>query len=129
MVAHDLFVAPDNGSDGVEFIVAKATGKLQFPQHVWSVDEVERKSDELLTMRDKLKTLSSRLSYADIVKALMDQGDNKQWELSAERTPIAALFALAPLGPETPQPPSDPDSPPPETTDAKAPETPKEHRE
>jgi hypothetical protein len=128
MVAHDLFFHPDDG-DGIEFLVTKATGKLQFPNHNWTVDNVEQKSDELLSLRDKLKALERRLSYADLVRALIQQEDRKAREDVAQHSPIAMLFGQAPSDQADHQPPLDPGSLLQGTTDAKSPETPQEPQE
>lgn len=119
-MAHDLFFAPEGG-DGVEFLVTKATGKLQFPVTIWSVDEVEQKSKALLEVKGKLEDLRKRLSYADLIKVLMDRQDQQARDEVHARSPISGLFALASSDQAPHQTPSNPNSPPEETIDAKAP--------
>ncbi|HEY0920504.1 hypothetical protein [Devosia sp.] len=125
MVAHDLFLAPEKEGD-IEFLVTKATGKLQFPETVWTVDEVEQKCDELAGVQGKLKALSGRLSYADVIRALVEQEDRKARGIALEQMPISALFGLVPPDQGSHLPPSDPESHPQETTNATTLETPQE---
>jgi len=122
MVAHDLFMA-DESRTGVEFLVAKAKGKLQFPTIIWTVDDVEKKSEELLTAQKELKNFSKLFGRLDVVKALLQRlpQDNG--------SPIEALFQLGrqPLG--DPPPPSSPDPFDQEINRSEEPQTPDTPRE
>lgn len=115
MVAHELFGAhPAKG--GVEFLVAKAKGKLRMPETFWTVDEVEEKSDKLLSARDKLMRLATLFGQMDVIKALIDRQ-------AKDGATITGLLQLGALHPEEFQPQLSPDSSSQETNPSQGPQT------
>ena len=126
MVAHDLFF-PHHEGDGIEFLVTKATGKVQFPKHQWSVDDVEARCEELRLIAGKLKELKPLFQQSDIIKALINQKSDSGGLLSQQ--PIGGLFGLGLRDQESPPTPSGSGSLLPETTDAKSLENPEDHQE
>lgn len=90
MVAHDLFDVDETG-DGVEFFVTKAHGKLEFPETKWSVDTVEEKSEELLSLSSTLRECSRQLKHAEIIAALLATPDPQP---PSGAPPIGGLFQL-----------------------------------
>lgn len=126
IVAHDLFF-PDDEGEGIEFLVTKATARLQFPRHKWTVDQVEQRSDELRAIRETLAAMKTLFKASEVFKALMSN-ENAQARILAS-TPITALYGQDYLDQAPHQAPSDQDLPHSETTNAKAPEAQEEPRE
>ncbi|UFI03453.1 hypothetical protein [Roseibium aggregatum] len=122
MVAHDLF-GPDESQTGIEFFVTKAKGKLHFPTVVWSVDEVEKKSKELMNAQAKLKKMCSLFVRVDLVNALLAR------EKQDDAQPIAGLFSLGTQILETQQNQSPPVSASQRTNQSTNPQIPEEPEE
>ena len=70
MMAHDLFM-PSEKTDGVEFLVVKARGTLQFPTVDWTVDDFHDAYALLLSYRLEMESLRNRLhAFTSLAAAL-----------------------------------------------------------
>ena len=58
MVVHDLFM-PSEDQMGVEFLVTRAKGKLEFPEIVWSRKDFGDRVEKAMAFRKTLKNLES----------------------------------------------------------------------
>jgi hypothetical protein len=103
MVAHELF-GPDESGKAIEFLVARAKGKLQYPRVVWTVDEAEEKSDELLRTRTQLDKIGTALGEADLIKSILS--DPEHWT----NENVSTLFQIGALSQEDLVPPKSLDS-------------------
>jgi hypothetical protein len=65
-VAHNLFV-PSETSDGVEFVVVRARGKLNFPKNDWSVAKFEEIQEEIGEFSNELESLRENLKISSAV--------------------------------------------------------------
>ena len=95
MMAHDMFLAGDNG-EGVRFFVVKAKGKLDFPDEIWSSERFKSEYENIEGFTEGLQTLVKRLGYAKLLGSLLLAQSRGQ--------PIGLLAALSP--------PNDPSRPP-----------------
>ena len=73
MVAHDLFM-PSEDQMGVEFLVTRAKGKLEFPEVVWSRKDFGDRVEKAMAFRQMLKGLDSdakeRIKLLPLARAL-----------------------------------------------------------
>ena len=92
LVAHELFMADEKG-DGVEFLVTKAKGKLEFPKTRWSVSDFIDKGKNIQahaeTLSELSKALKARKRYNRLIEAL-----SKQPSPSEEAQPLNYLSKL-----------------------------------
>lgn len=98
MVAHDLF-GPDESGEGIEFFVSKAKKELKFPKTVWSVDQTEEKSEELLAATAKIRKLADIFEKSDLIRSLV------MGKTQYEPETISKLLQLGFLSPEDLQAP------------------------
>jgi hypothetical protein len=103
MIAHDWF-GPSDDTDGVQFMIARASGKLSFPKTNWSIKRFNEKTTELHNLAKDLKEVIPVFRKADIVKALLTRPPSNE-----------ELGELGPLGLALLQIPLDQGSPPPKT--------------
>lgn len=68
MMAHGMF-GPSTSSDGVEFFVTKAKGKLVFPDVNWSMSKFNEEYERIKDFADELRNLTKRLDTAAFLKA------------------------------------------------------------
>jgi hypothetical protein len=66
IVAHNLFVPTETG-DGVEFVVVRARGKLNFPKNDWSVAKFEEIQEEIGEFSNELESLRENLKISSAV--------------------------------------------------------------
>lgn len=69
IVAHEVFT-PSEKSDGVKFLVIKASGKLNVPDIDWSIATFSSKVAEMDKMEKQLEEISKALSHDALIRAL-----------------------------------------------------------
>ena len=89
MMAHDLFL-PSQKTDGVEFLVVKAKGRLNFPEEDWPIAKFIEWFNRLAIWRGRIDNLNSALDPK--IKSLVDA-------LRAYSAPSGEIFGLGILGP------------------------------
>ena len=111
MMAHDFFCEDDDG-DGVKFFVVKATGKLQFPDVKWSIDEFMVRISEHLQLDLVLDELKSAVIRMEIIKGIASGDDASSLPTVMNRllhpSQSNADYSHPQASPETPsQPPEE----------------------
>jgi hypothetical protein len=71
MMAHDLFMTSET-TDGVEFSVIKAKGKLQFPDEIWSIEKFDTEKEKVLAWRQQVRALIEDLKGMTLNKLLAE---------------------------------------------------------
>lgn len=87
MVAHDMFMEDESG-ECVEFIVVKASGKIQFPQMKWSLGDFRQKTDELWAIHNSLDSLPNALQKGKLALAMAKTPPNSLLELLDSLNPL-----------------------------------------
>jgi hypothetical protein len=63
IVAHDVFIDYER-TDGVEFLLVRAKGKIDFPDMQWSVDHFEKLFLSLMDFQHAINKLETKLRHA-----------------------------------------------------------------
>jgi hypothetical protein len=78
MMAHDVF-APSPDRQGVQFLVMKAKGKLDFPETIWPASRFYEEASRVGAVQEEIKALSERFQSINAAeKAATDAEQTKQ---------------------------------------------------
>jgi hypothetical protein len=96
MCAHDFFGPDPKDPDKVGFLVYKASGKLEFPDADWSIDDFGKAFVKLKRLQDELEKMKEALSTGQLLRALV-QKPSLVTDLASpteEPNALAHLFGL-----------------------------------